>query len=52
MAQIARATKSTAKKEAFEKKQEEGGKTVLEWIFGVLVILAILFVVYSIWIVS
>jgi len=52
MAQIARATKSTAKKEAFEKKQEEGGKKVLEWIFGVLVILAILFVVYSIWIVS
>ncbi|MBR1502397.1 MAG: hypothetical protein IJ618_00750 [Prevotella sp.] len=52
MAQIARASKSTAKKEAFQKKQEEGGKRVLEWIFGVLVILAILFVIYSIWIVS
>ena len=43
---------STAKKEAYQKKQEEGGKKVLEWIFGVLVVLAILFVVYSIWIVS
>ena len=46
MAQIAKASKSTAKKEAYQKKQEEGGKKVLEWIFGVL------FVVYSIWIVS
>ncbi len=46
MAQIAKATKSTAK------KQEEGGKKILEWIFGVLIVLAILFVVYSIWIVA
>ena len=52
MAQIAKASKSTEKKVAYQKKQEEGGKKVLEWIFGVLVILAILFVVYSIWIVS
>ena len=52
MAQIAKASKGTAKKEAYQKKQEEGGKKVLEWIFGVLVILAILFVGYSIWIVS
>ena len=52
MAQIAKASKSTAKKEAYQKKQEEGGKKVVNWIFGVLVILAILFVVYSIWIVS
>lgn len=29
MAQIAKATKSTAKKVAYEKKQEEGGKKVL-----------------------
>ena len=52
MAQIAKASKSTAKKEAYQKKQEQGGKKVLEWIFGVLVVLAIMFVIYSIWIVS
>ena len=52
MAQIAREKKAAVKKVAYEKKQEEGGKKVLEWIFGVLVILAILFVGYSIWIVS
>ena len=45
-------TKSTQKKEAFQKKQEEGGKKVLEYIFGALIILAILFVVYSIFVVS
>ena len=52
MAQIAKASNGTAKKEAYQKKQEEGGKIVLEWIFGVLVVLAILFVIYSIFIVS
>ena len=31
MAQIAKATKSTAKKVAYEKKQEEGGKKKIEW---------------------
>ncbi len=52
MAQIAKASKSTEKKVAYQKKQEEGGKKVLEWIFGVLVVLAVLFVIYSIWIVA
>ena len=52
MAQIAKASKSTQKKVAYQKKQEQDGKKVLEWIFGVLVVLAILFVVYSIFIVS
>jgi uncharacterized Rmd1/YagE family protein len=52
MAQIAKASKATQKKVAYQKKQEEGGKKVLEWIFGVLVVLAVLFVVYSIFIVS
>ena len=52
MAQIAKASKSTQKKVAYQKKQEQGGKKVLEWIFGVLVVLAIPFVVYSIFIVS
>ena len=52
MAQIAKSTKSTQKKEAFQKKQEEGGKKVLEYILGALIILAILFVVDSIFVVS
>ncbi|MBR1411266.1 MAG: hypothetical protein IJ580_09230 [Prevotella sp.] len=52
MAQIAKASKATQKKEAYQKKQEEGGKRVLEWIFGVLLILAVIFVIYSIFIVS
>ena len=52
MAQIAKASKSTQKKVAYQKKQEQGGKKVLEWIFGVLVVLALLFGVYSIFIVS
>ena len=52
MAQLAKASKSTEKKVAYQKKQEEGGKKVLEWIFGVLVVLAVLFVIYSIFIVA
>ena len=52
MAQITKASKATEKKVAYQKKQEEGGKRVLEWIFGVLVVLAVLFVIYSIFIVA
>ena len=52
MAQIAKPSKATQKKVAYEKKQEDSGKKVLEWIFGVLVVLAIIFVIYSIFIVS
>ena len=52
MAQIAKASKSTKKKVVYQKKQEDNGKKVLEWIFGVLVALAIIFVIYSIFIVS
>ena len=52
MAQIAKASKATQKKEAYQKKQEDSGKKVLEWIFGVLVFLAVLFVIYSIFIVA
>ena len=51
MAQIAKSTKSTQKKEAYQKKQEQGGKKVLEYIFGALLILAVMFVVYSIFMV-
>ena len=52
MAQIAKPSKSTQQKVAYQKTQEDSGKKVLEWIFGVLVVLAIIFVIYSIFIVS
>ena len=35
MAQIAKPSKATQKKVAYQKKQEDSGKKVLEWIFGV-----------------
>ena len=43
MAQIAKASKSTEKKVAYQKKQEDNGKKVVNWIFGVLILLAIAF---------
>ena len=52
MAQIAKASKSTQKKVAYQKKQEDNGKKVVNWIFGVLILLAIIFVIYSVFIVS
>ena len=52
MAQIAKSSKSVQKNEAYQKKQEVGGKKVLEYILGALLILAILFVAYSIFVVS
>ncbi len=41
-----------AKKAAYQKKQEAQGKKVVNWIFGVLLVLAIIFAVYSVFIVS
>ena len=52
MAQIAKPSKATQKKVAYQKKQEEGGKKVVNWIFIGLIILALLFVIYSVYIVS
>ena len=52
MAQIAKEKKAAVKKVAYEKKQEEGGKKVMSWIFGILIALAILFVAYSIFVVA
>ena len=52
MAQIAKASKATQKKVAYQKKQEQGGKKVVNWIFAALIALALLFVVYSVFIVS
>ena len=52
MAQIAKASKSTEKKVAYQKKQADNGKKVVNWIFAALIALALLFVVYSVFIVS
>ena len=52
MAQIAKPSKATQKKVAYQKKQEQGGKKVVNWIFAALIALALLFVVYSVFIVS
>ena len=38
--------KLNAKREAYKKKQEQQGKNVVNWIFGVLVALAVLYPVY------
>ena len=52
MAQIAKASKGTQKKVAYEKKVEDKGKKVVNWIFAALILLALMFVVYSVFIVS
>ena len=49
MAQIAKASKATAKKEAYQKKQEYSGKKVMEWVFGVLVVLAVALIVFYVY---
>ena len=36
-----------AKHEAYQKKQAEKGEKVIKWIFGVLIVLAIIFAIYS-----
>ncbi len=40
--------KVNAKRVAYQQKQEQEGKKVVNWIFGVLVVLAIIFMIYSI----
>nr|WP_294875852.1 hypothetical protein [Prevotella sp.] len=37
-----------AKHAAYEKKQAAQGEKIIKWIFGILVALAILFVIYSV----
>jgi len=49
MAQIAKPSKATQKKVAYQKKQEDSGKKVMEWIFGVLVTLAIALIIYYVY---
>lgn len=44
--------KENVKRVAYQKKQEEQGRKVVNWIFGVLVVLAIIFAVWTILIMS
>lgn len=39
--------KVNAKREAYAKKQEEQGKKVVTWIFGGLIILAIIYLIWT-----
>ena len=39
--------KSNAKRDAYAKKQEEQGKKVVAWIFGALIVLAIVYLIWS-----
>ena len=42
--------KNNARRAAYQARQEKEGKKVVNWIFGVLIFLALCFVVYSEWI--
>ncbi|MBR4919799.1 MAG: hypothetical protein IKZ62_00550 [Prevotella sp.] len=39
--------KGNAKREAYAKKQEEKGKKVVAWIFGGLIILAVIYLIWT-----
>ena len=40
--------KNNAKREAHAKKQEEQGKKVVTWIFGGLIVLAVIYLIWTI----
>lgn len=46
------AKQANPKRVAYEKKQQEKGEKVIKWIIGVLIVFAIIYAAYSIWIVS
>ena len=46
------AKQGNAKRQAYEKKQEQQGEKVIKWIFGVLIVLALVYAAYSIWLVA
>ena len=39
--------KVNAKREAYAKKQEEKGKKVVGWIFGALIVLALIYLIWA-----
>lgn len=46
------AKQANPKRAAYEKKQEQQGEKVIKWIFGVLIVLALAYAAYSIWLVA
>ncbi len=40
--------KANAKREAYAKKQEEKGKKIVGWIFGGLIVLALIYLIWTI----
>ena len=40
------------KRVAYEKKQQEKGEKVIKWIIGVLIVLAVCYAAYYIWLVA
>lgn len=48
----AKSAKSEAKKAAYAAKQEQEGRTVINWIFGILIALGVIFAIYSAFILS
>lgn len=40
--------KNNAKREAYAKKQEEQGKKVVTWIFGGLIVLAVIYLIWTV----
>ncbi len=46
------AKETNPKRVAYEKKQQEKGEKVIKWIIGVLILLAVIYAAYSIWLVS
>ncbi len=46
------AKETNPKRVAYEKKQEQQGEKVIKWIIGVLIVLAMCYAAYSIWLVS
>lgn len=45
---MAKVKKGQAKREAYAKKQEEQGKRVVNWIFGGLILLAVIYLIWTI----
>lgn len=45
--QITMAKKTNAKREAFQKKQEQQGKNIVMWIIGFLIALGLIFAVWT-----
>ena len=49
MAKKEKAKKLNAKQKAYAAKEEQKGRNVVNWIFGVLILLGVLYLVYSIY---